>query len=267
MDWIIKFYNVLDMTKNFSANKDALDAINKAIELDPQFTVPYVMRASLYGEVAKDYSKAIADMTTAIKCFAPSPNNPFENTSLFYETRAKYYFKNKKLSLALDDFMTALNIDPTQVLRSHSEYETLDINGLPKKLPKDFRSYVMRARFNSYFESQNDKERTYNNAIADARKAIKLNSKSYIAYYILAEALHFKAYWYDMGHVDMIDTVSHKAIVESATKALKLSLSKDWELRFLSTRAQEHLVLKQYALAIDDYKSVHPQNLWVDFRI
>ena len=255
MDWVVKFFNLFSEKKTFAENKEAFDAINKAIEIDPEYLVPYVMRAALYGEVAKDYQKAIVDMTTAIKYFAPGPNNPYENTAILYESIGKYYMRLNKLQLAMGNFMTALEVDPIQILRSHSEYEGLDINIFIKKFPKDYRSYVIRARFNSFFESKSDNSKVYDNSITDIKKALKLNDKNPITFFILTEALVFKAMWNDSKLYNKVDTVSHNAIVEASSKGLNLATSKEWKNRFLSRRAQEYLVLKKYREAITDYNS------------
>ncbi len=255
MDWVIKFYNLFNDKKSFADNKEALDAINKAIELDPEYLVPYIMRAVLYAEVAKNYQKGIEDITTAIKYFKTGPNNPYENTAMLYEERGKYYLRQNKLSLAMGDFMSALEVDPRQVLRGHSEFKGMDINVFVKKLPKDYRSYVLRARYNSYFESCSDNSNAYDDAIADIKKALKLNDKNPITYYVLTEVLGYKAMWYEARHYNEIDFASHNAIVDATTKGLKLSTRNEWKKRFLERRAHEYLILKQYKLAVADYKS------------
>ena len=255
VDWVTKFFNVFDEKKSFSDNKEALDAINKAIELDPEYLVPYVMRAMLYGEVAKDYQRATEDMTTAIKYFAQGPNNPYENTAILYEARGKYFWRQNKLSQAMSDFMTALEVAPAQILRSHSEYEGLDINVFVKEWPKDYRSYVLRARYYSYLESKSDNPKAYDNSISDIKKALKLNGRKPTTYFVLTAALDFKAMWYESRHYPKIDSDSRNAIVDASTQGLNLSTSAEWKKRFLSKRAQEYLVLKQYRLAVADYNS------------
>ena len=268
VDWVTTFFKLFDDKKSFGENKEALDAINKAIELDPEYLVPYVMRAMLYGEVTKDYQKCIKDMTTAISYFAPGPNNPFENTAILYEGRGRCYLLQQKLSLAASDFMTALEVDPNGILMPLGMFKDADIELFVKKLPKDYRSYILRARYNSHFISGHDdagksdkdyklkKFKAYDSAISDIKKALKLNNKNHIPYYILTEAHRYKARWYDVAHFNEIDTVNHNAIVNAATNGLNLSTSKEWKNRFLGLRALEYLTLKQYKLAITDYNSL-----------
>jgi tetratricopeptide (TPR) repeat protein len=268
VDLVTTFLNLFNEKKSFAENKEALDAINKAIELDPEYLVPYVMRAMLYGEVAKDYQRGIEDMTTAIKYFAPGPNNPYENTAMLYEGRGLYYLRQNKVSPAASDFMAALEVDPNGILMPLGMFKDTDIEIFVKKLPKDYRSYVLRARYNSHFISGSDdsnnsdknyklkKYKAYDSAISDIKKALKLNNKNHIAYYILTEAHRYKARWYDAGHINEIDTVNHNAIVKAATNGLNLSTSKEWKNRFLGLRALEYLTMKQYKQAITDYNSL-----------
>ena len=80
---------------------------------------------------------------------------------------------------------------------------------------------------------------------------------------MLIEAFRYKASWYDAGHINEVDTVSHKAIIDAATKGLTLSTNNDWKNRFLSIRAEEYLTLKQYKKAVDDYNArleLYPNN-------
>ena len=266
-DLVIEFYNKVNMKKSFAENREALDAINKAIELDPEYLVPYVMRSALYGEVAKDYQRGVEDMTTAIKYFVAGPNNPYENTAMLYEARGVYYLRQNKLRMAAGDFMTALEVDPNGILMPKGMVKDADIELFVNKLPKDYRSYILRARYNSQFISGTDagksdkdyvlkKNKVYDSAIADINKALKLNNKNPIAYYLLTEAHGYKARWYDIGHINEVDTVNHNAIIDAATKGLSLVLTKEWKNRFLHIRAQEYLTLKQYKQAISDYNSL-----------
>jgi tetratricopeptide (TPR) repeat protein len=256
VDWLVKFVNAFDDKKSLSENKEALTALEQAIKLDPEYSVPYEIRAALYGVIDKNYQKAIEDINAAIKHFKPGPNNIQKNTASLYEQRGRYYMRQNKILVAMEDFMVALNIDPDGILRSHSQYDGLDINIFIRKYPKDYRSYILRARYYSYFESHSDNKNIYDNSIADIKKSLKLNDKNPVAYFVMIEALRFKALWYEAAHYQKIDEASRNAIIDASTKGIKLSKTNEWKDRFLHIRAQEYLSMKKYNQAIADYNDL-----------
>jgi tetratricopeptide (TPR) repeat protein len=264
MDWMLKFINAFNDKKSFAENKEALDAVNKAIEIDPEYSDPYMMRAYIYGEIAKDNQKAIEDMTKAIKYLVPGPTGPnriFENAAGHYEYRALLYKRIGKFTESINDLMTALELDPDKILKPLAQWKASDLDEFVKKYPKDYRVYVFRGRFNSHFISTPDNpntERTkvYDKAIVDLKKALKMNSKNPVVYHVLIEAYRYKAMWYDARHIDKADPINHQNIVDVATKGLRLNAGKVWKDRFLHTRAEEYLKLKKYKLAIADYNAL-----------
>ena len=100
VDWLIEFFKLFDSKKDLKGNKGALDALEKAIEVAPDNYIPYVMRAAVYGEVAKDYQRAIEDMNKGIKLFSLTPDGAFKNAASLYEGRAVYYIRQAKLNQA-----------------------------------------------------------------------------------------------------------------------------------------------------------------------
>ena len=263
LDWMGKFITTFNDKKSFAENKEALDAINKAIEIDPEYSDPYMMRAYIYGDIAKDNQRAIEDINKAIKYLVPGPNSPFENAAGHYEYRALLHKRLGQLPQAVNDLMTALELDPGQILKPLAKWKASDLNELVRKYPKDYRVYVLRGRFNSHFISESDnavwqkaKQEAYDQAVADLKKALKIYSKTPVVYYVLMDAYHYKALIYDVGHIDKVDLVSHKNIVDIATQGLKLNAGGVWKERFLRTRAQEYLTLKEYKFAVDDYNEL-----------
>jgi tetratricopeptide (TPR) repeat protein len=257
VDWLIEFFKLFDSKKDLKGNKEALDALEKAIEVAPVNYIPYVMRAAVYGEVAKDYQRAIEDMNKGIKLFSVNPDGVFKNAASLYEGRAVYYIRQAKLNQAVSDLIKALEIDPDDILMSLGSFSKADIETFVKKLPKDYRPYIIRARFNSHFTSGSDynDSNIYDSAIADVKKSLKLKPNNQIAYYLLTEAYQQKARRIDVKLVDKVDPNAHNFIVDAATKGLKVSTDIDWKIRFLKIRAQQYLVLKKYELAIKDFDS------------
>jgi tetratricopeptide (TPR) repeat protein len=261
MDWMLKFINTFNDKKSFAENKEALDAINEAIEIDPEYSDPYLFRAYIYGDIAKDYQKAIEDITKAIQYLAPGTNRTFQNAAGHYEYRALLYKRLGKLPDSINDLMTALELDPSEILMPGALWKESDIDTFVKKYPKDYRVYVFRGRFNSHFISRSKNPKAYDTAIVDLKKALKMNSKHPVAYYVLIDAYRYKAQDYDIRHLDKADPVNHQNIVDIATKGLKLTAGDVWKKRFLRTRAEEYLTLKKYKLAITDYNALISMSL------
>ena len=164
------------------------------------------------------------------------------------------------------DLVEALEIDPDGILMPLGSFSKADIEAFVKKLPKDYRSYVIRARFNSHFISgSNDedskqakkpkKQDVFDSAIADLQRSLKLKPNNRVAYFLLTEAYHEKARWIDVKLVDKVEPAAHNSIIDAATKGLEVSPDNEWKLRFLKIRAQQYLVLKKYELAIKDFGS------------
>jgi tetratricopeptide (TPR) repeat protein len=261
MDWMLKFINTFNDKKSFAENKEALDAVNKAIETDPEYSDPYLFRAYIYGDIAKDNRKAIEDITNAIKYLVPGPNKTFENAAGHYEYRALLYKRSGKLVESINDLMTSLELDPSHILMPGALWKVSDVDTFVKKCPKDYRVYVFRGRFNSHFISRSDNPKTertkiYDQAIVDLKKALRINRKNPVVYYVLIDAYRYKAMWHDAGHIDKVDPINHQNIVDTATQGLKLNAGDVWKDRFLHTRAEEYLTLKKYKLAIADYDAL-----------
>lgn len=261
MDWMLKFINTFNDKKSFAENKEALDAVNKAIEIDPEYSDPYLLRAYIYGEIAKDNQRAIDDITKAIKFLAPGHNKAFENAAGHYEYRALLHKRLGQYPQAINDLMKALELDTGKILMPLAQWQASDLNEFVIKYPKDYRVYVFQGRFNSHYISKPNNpniERTkvYDQAIVDLKKALKLSSKNPVVFYVLIDAYHYKAMWYDIRHINKVDPVNHQSIIETATQGLNLNAGDVWKERFLRTRAQEYLTLKKYKLAIADYNEL-----------
>lgn len=255
MDWLVTFFNTFNEKKSLTENKEALDAIEKAIEIDPDFSVSYFMRAYIYGEIAKDTQKAIDDISKAIKLHAPgTPNTLLENTAGYYEYRARLYLRQGKHQQAFSDLMTALEIDPTQILMPFGEWKAADLDAFVKNYPKDYRVYIFRGRYHSHFISRRENPKAYDMAISDLKKAQKMNTKNPVAYYILVDPYLYKLMgFYSKRTGAQIDTVTHQKIIDLATSGLKLNISKEWQKRFLTERAVQYAKLGKYKQAIMDY--------------
>ncbi len=100
----IALYNESNIHSKNNEPDRALTAINKAIEIDPQYAAAYVTRAHLYtGKGQKE--KAISDYDKAI---AIKPN-----FAAAYHWRAVHFtIIDNQLDRAIEDFTKAIELDP-----------------------------------------------------------------------------------------------------------------------------------------------------------
>lgn len=99
------FNNAMSYLDRYSSSNDrdvekrmieeAIKALNKVIELDPNYNNIYIHRADCYNRIDK-YDKAIEDLNKAIEI------QP-DNFMAFY-FRAKVYYGSKQYALALSDY-------------------------------------------------------------------------------------------------------------------------------------------------------------------
>jgi len=95
----------IDFTKDDNAKK-AIMLLNKAIEMDSNFTKAILLRAKI-DEWQGLYDKEIMDLTLLIK------NDSLE--SHYYMLRAKAFVLKKEAKKAIDDFTKAFSIDTSMV--------------------------------------------------------------------------------------------------------------------------------------------------------
>ena len=241
-------YYSKDLKKDKFSYNEAILLISKAIELSPEFTEAYVLHADLSIKVNNDFDEAIKNLTNAIKTISKGKNLSYE--SRLYEQRAIYYWNKKDLKSAINDYYTALTIDPEGVLYHTYGFDKLDVDEIVKKFPKDYRTYLIRARYNAHFFRD---EKLYDRSIVDCKKSIKIKSNNILAYYLLAEAYKGKALKNNIVIIDKVDDQSYIKIVEAATAGIKLAHDDTWKLRLYKIRAYSYLMLKNYSKAVDDY--------------
>ena len=84
---------------------EAMRVVNKAIELDPNYGDAYAARASVYRKF-KEYDKAIADYTEAIK--HPDKYDPSRSYTIY--CRGHAYEEKADIDRAIEDYNQALKL-------------------------------------------------------------------------------------------------------------------------------------------------------------
>ena len=135
--------------RRIGLRKEAVDDINKSLELEPTNVATMVLKGQVYFEDGM-FPEAVSSLNSAIK------TDP--NFAGGYEWRALTYLRMKDYGKALDDANTVIKADPKSAM-----------------------GYLIRGAANNGL-------RKYDDAIADLNKAIGMNSNLDKAYYWRAEA-------------------------------------------------------------------------------
>lgn len=248
--------------KNEEKNKEAIEKINKIIELNPEYSDAYFVWAMtyFYFETNKDYQKIIDYINKAIQ-LPPFRGLPpiFESNSSKYSLRAKVYIEMGNYQQGINDLETAVNLDPHDAISpsgvnpdemaSPGTWGKRDFDELIGKFPKDFRGYIFRGLYYQFFTTFDKKN--YAPAYNDYKKSITLNPKSALGYYLLG-----RLYYYNNLGLERLlsgqkpDQEDTQNAITSLSKAIELNpkLVEAYRLR-----ADIYLYLENYQYAIKDY--------------
>lgn len=179
-DWLIKGI-MLD------SSKAAIDAYDKAIELNPEYAEAYFYRAKVYLDLLINYQKAIEDITYSIK-YEPQRKRDGNYASLAekYSIRAKAYLKLDDYEKAFNDLELAINLDYSYALYSRNwKKKKEEFEDLANKFPNDYRVFMFRGLSLQDFGASAD---LIDQGIAEYKKALDLNPNSAICKYLIGIA-------------------------------------------------------------------------------
>lgn len=210
--------------------KTALIGLNKALELDPNFSASYYNRGLVFT-CLKKYNEAIQDYDKAIY-LAP-------NYGIAYNNRGVVYSNLKKYNEAIRDYNKAIELNPNianayinrgLVFKNLIEYDSaiLDYNKAIELNPNDADAYIYRASV--YYDLKE-----YDKAMLDHNKAIELNPNDADAY------INRGVVFYDIKEYD-------KAILDY-NKAIELN--PDYVDAY-NNRANTYRLMKNYTTAMAD---------------
>ncbi|UCE34111.1 MAG: TIGR04222 domain-containing membrane protein [Deltaproteobacteria bacterium] len=94
----------------------AISHFNKAIELNPEYAIPYIYRGQVYGGRGL-YSEAIADYNKALEIDPRAADSPFDT----YYWRGRAWMEKGKIDRAIIDYSRALERNP----RNANAYNSL----------------------------------------------------------------------------------------------------------------------------------------------
>ena len=241
------------------------------------------MRASDYFHFlgSKDYERIIRDIDNAIK-FYPSKKykSIYKSNASKYSLRAKAYKDMGNYRQAIEDFERAVNLNPEDVINSGEVdpdkpappgiWGKKDFDEIIKRFPDDFRGYMFRGLYYAFFTPFGAK--THSLAINDYRRAISLNPKSSMCYFLFGGILYkqklgllatdkSKEDYRREAKANMAGLAlravypeEYKNTIQAFTKAIQLNPKMVEAYRM---RAEIYFnVGKEYELAIKDYDKI-----------
>ncbi len=262
MDWIGKAFKLMGDGKNPEKNKEALTAVNKAIELSPEWSDAYFIRAMIrhYFKVDRNLDEIISDIDKAIQYYSSGKEKSFySSNAIKYSIRAKIYKEKGNYQQAMKDLEVAIKLDPSDVIDSggidpekQPEFSGMwsksDFDEIIKRYPKDYRGYLFRGVYYDFFTKfQFTKKESYEKSIKDYKRAISLNPQSALVHYLLGNVYYKRSLF--LFPKDMKD---YGRATEALTKAIRLNHEYGEAYKL---RAAVHLDKAQYKSSIWVFKT------------
>ncbi|MDP2277083.1 MAG: tetratricopeptide repeat protein, partial [Nitrospirota bacterium] len=161
-----------------------------------------------------------------------------------YNLQAVVYLKIGNYSAALESLGELISRWPAlKFLEWKIEIE--DIDKIIKKFPNDFRGYIVRGIY--YSSILEDK--SFELSIVDYKRALSLNPKYALGYYLLGEAYSNKA----MFNFNIETPEEYQSALKAFTKAIELNLKPSKDVNVFYGRGTVYLRLENYKEAIKDF--------------
>jgi tetratricopeptide (TPR) repeat protein len=256
-----------------------LPALNRILDLYPDFSDGYIMRAFALCDPGNDRTAITADLDRALKSIASSRTGKESALSLL-STRAKMKYADGDFSAAMNDLENAIRADfekateftnsggvKPEKTASICVWTEPDMDELVRRFPADYRSHLFRGLYFSKFAPLDDE--SLSPAIESLGKAAQLNPKSALPQLFKATLLgNFLVFNKRLNKLGWSDAARDKLNAELASEYTKALALDPTLVSALLSRATAQLNLKKFKLAIDDYDrvlSIDPQN-WIAFH-
>jgi len=250
--------------KDSQKTQEATRQLDAIIKANPEYPNAYLFRALIeyVFEQQKNYQLILGDLNNAIK-YHPSNKYTIQGSyplSSIYSLRAKVYKDMGDYKQAINDLEIAVKLDTNDAIKpsgvkpddeaKQGSWGKRDFDEIIQKSPNDYRGYIFRGLYYEFFTRFGEK--TYEHAITDYKKAISLNPKSSLCYYLLGKLYYSKSSIFSLQTATQ-NAESHKQGIAALNKAIKLNPK--YEDAY-SIRASIYLASKKYQLAIIDFDKV-----------
>jgi tetratricopeptide (TPR) repeat protein len=261
-----------EATDNFSKVNltELLPALDRILTKYPDFAEGYVFRLHAFCEL-NEPQKVISDINNALKLMTTSRPAKDTDGSLAKDTsaallsmRAKLKYAYGDYSAAMDDLDKAIGVDlakakqftnsgavePEKTASSVCVWTLPDMDALVRRFPTDYRTYLFRGLYYSFFVTFSHDDDLLNRALDDFRKAAERNAGSALPHFFAAQAILQGSFFKQLSMSDEKRTDIHRAQLDELNKALML----DPDLQpALTERADVNFHLKQFRKAIADW--------------
>ena len=212
------------------SSKAAIEAYDKAIELDPEYEEAYFYRGMTYLELSINYQKVIEDITNSIK-YEPKRQKDeyYSPLAVKYSIRAKAYLKLDEYEKAFNDLELAISINVYNAISTFN-LKKKDYDDLIQKFPDKYQVYLFRGLFTRQIEQ----------AMHDYENAVAMNPNSALGYYLLGRA-------YSFGDDQDRDTA-----ISCFTKAQHLKPSPELLFNIYVKRSNVYFRNQNYEKSIED---------------
>lgn len=238
----------------------ALDAV---LAKFPDYSDGYAMRAGLFCQHGRDPSPILSDVNNALKY--ESNSGVKGSMAGLLSMRAKLEYASGDKAVAFADLWRAINSNLTDADKfansgavkpektaSICTWTEPDMDALVKQFPADYRPYLLRGLYFSFFTTFSSDQSMLNQAVENFHKAADVNPHAALPHYYLAEVLLRWSFFKKFSMSSEQHVAFNRTILDELNKAIAL----DAKLGpALLDRANFYLDHKQTPQAISDYDS------------
>jgi len=242
IDWFNKGRALLFERENSNRFAEAIEALDRAIELDSSDPLAHYFRGLALLE-SNNNQKAVDDFTRAIDRETPDKiAGPWGTLQIL---RAKAYKNSGNYTAAFKDLEAAIQFAELPGNLSTwflAKWEKYDFDEMIKKYPKDYRGYFCRGYYLDHVSHEDRRA-----ALSDYKKAISLNPNH-------AKGFYFLGYAYRLNAKTADDV---RKGISAYTKAIQLKPKNVQQMvNLYKARIDAYMQLSDYKQAIQDYDKV-----------
>jgi tetratricopeptide (TPR) repeat protein len=238
-----------------------LPALNRVLTKFPGYSDGYSIRAGLLCS-GGDRAAILADIKSALSHVQNSRVK--ESTASLFSMRAKIEHLNGDDGDALADLDKSVSANPSgadkfvnsgatgpEKAAGTCTWTEPDIEALVQRFPSDYRPYVLRGLYFSFFTTFNDDETLRKRALDEFRRAVEAKPDLALPHYFAARAILKRHFFKEALMSDQQRKDFYRVPLDELDKALGLDPRL---LPALRDRADIHLLLSQFENAIADYE-------------
>jgi len=242
--------------------KSVSEELSEIITLLPDYSDAYFLRATARCSLnSGDHSGISGDIVAAIKYY-PRHDNRYSLTAMI-EMKSKVEYAAGHYRAAIEDLEEVLRLDLSYPgifanaalggpeRSDPCSWSQSDVDALKKQVPNDYRVHLYEGLFKYALAiGSSDQKASYESALIDVKRAITVNPRSALSYYIAGRLYSWIAFW---GLSPDEKLRNNRAAVERYSHAFQLE---EKLLPAYTDRASAYYESKQYRQAIADYDKV-----------